>query len=92
MNNRQVTKKYHVELKPAQKFLRDSLMELLVHYAGCVGAKDNYLWKIQARDGAGSVVTVTLYTSGNLICMGHGKLFDLTERLISLYHKSIPKH
>lgn len=91
MSNKQVAVKFYVEAPAKQKFLKSELMNLLSLHAGLVENADNYIWKIQARDEAGSVVTVTLYTSGNLVCMGHGKIFNLTLNLISLYHKSITK-
>ncbi len=91
MANRQKVVKFKLDEKREQDFIREEIRELVAYSGGYVGRTDNYLWKIQARAEDKSVVTATLYTSGNLVLMGHGEIFCLTVRLVTCYHKPIPK-
>jgi hypothetical protein len=83
--------KFHFTGKAVQGTLKRDLMRALYQSAGLEESNPSFLFKIQARNMEGSYVTATLYTTGTLLIVGHGTLFDLTHTLCKCYHRGIPK-
>ena len=90
--NRQLVKKFYCPAKTRQQALKLDLQNNLIENNVLDESIPLTVFKIQARDIVShSVVTITCYGTGNVLCMGHGNLFDLTTRLVSFYDKGMPK-
>lgn len=90
--NRQLVKKFYCPSEKRQQVLKLDLLNNLIEGTVLDQSIPLTVFKIQARDSdSHAVVTVTCYKTGNVLCMGHGNIFDLTTRLVSFYHKAMPK-